>query len=196
MYEIANTTSRPMTGQAIPSYGPRDAAQHFRKLDCFCFATQTLQPGEVRQMPVVFVLDPEAPADLPTITLSYTFFEVEGGPASAASATSGAHAGPDATARARPRRGRHDGFDDAGGQPAYYIPQPSHWPIIGVDRAAADGHRAPRSGSTATRAGPWMVALGFATLVLHAVRLVRHGHRRVRGAASTARRSTSRSAGR
>ena len=38
MYEIANTTDRPMTGQAIPSYGPRDAAQYFRKLECFCFS--------------------------------------------------------------------------------------------------------------------------------------------------------------
>jgi cytochrome c oxidase assembly protein subunit 11 len=78
VYEIANTTSRPMTGQAIPSYGPRNAAQYFKKLECFCFAKQTLQPGEVRKMPVVFVVDPKAPADLTTITLSYTFFEVEG----------------------------------------------------------------------------------------------------------------------
>ena len=78
VYEIVNTTDRPMTGQAIPSYGPRDAAQYFRKLECFCFAKQTLQPGERRQMPVVFVIDPAVPADLATITLSYTFFEVEG----------------------------------------------------------------------------------------------------------------------
>jgi cytochrome c oxidase assembly protein subunit 11 len=78
MYEIANTTDRPLTGQAIPSYGPRDAAQYFRKIECFCFTTQTLQPGETRQMPVVFVVDPSLPQDMGTITLSYTFFEVEG----------------------------------------------------------------------------------------------------------------------
>ena len=29
-------------------------------------------------MPVVFVIDPTLPDDVPTITLSYTFFEVEG----------------------------------------------------------------------------------------------------------------------
>ncbi len=78
MFEIVNTTDRPMTGQAIPSYGPPDAAQYFRKLECFCFAQQTLRPGERRQMPVVFVLDPKLPRDVATITLSYTFFEVEG----------------------------------------------------------------------------------------------------------------------
>lgn len=82
-YEIVNTTDRPVTGQAIPSYAPRDAAAHFRKLDCFCFTTQTLAPGERRVMPVVFVLDPELPADIPTISLSYTFFVVEGGAQSA-----------------------------------------------------------------------------------------------------------------
>jgi cytochrome c oxidase assembly protein subunit 11 len=79
VYEVANTTDRVITGQAIPSYGPQHAAKYFQKLECFCFARQTLQPGEVRKMPVVFVVDPKAPEDLYTITLSYTFFEVEGG---------------------------------------------------------------------------------------------------------------------
>ena len=78
VFEVVNTTDHAVTGQAIPSYGPRYAAQYFRKLECFCFAKQTLQPGETRQMPVVFVIDPAAPRELNTITLSYTFFEVEG----------------------------------------------------------------------------------------------------------------------
>jgi len=78
MFEIVNATDRPLTGQAIPSYGPPHAAQYFRKLECFCFSQQTLQPGERRQMPVVFVVDSALPADVATITLSYTFFEVEG----------------------------------------------------------------------------------------------------------------------
>jgi cytochrome c oxidase assembly protein subunit 11 len=78
MFEVVNTTDRPITGQAIPSYGPQYAGQYFRKLDCFCFAKQTLQPGETRAMPVVFVIDPAAPLELATISLSYTFFEVEG----------------------------------------------------------------------------------------------------------------------
>jgi len=78
VYEVVNTTDRAITGQAVPSYGPQYAAKYFQKLECFCFTKQTLQPGEVRQMPVVFVVDPAAPEDLVTITLSYTFFEVEG----------------------------------------------------------------------------------------------------------------------
>ena len=78
MFQVVNLTDRTITGQAIPSYGPQQAALYFKKLDCFCFAKQTLQPGERRAMPVVFVVDPSLPKDVGTITLSYTFFEVEG----------------------------------------------------------------------------------------------------------------------
>ena len=78
MYEIRNNSGRAVTGQAIPSYGPQLAARYFKKLECFCFTQQTLQPGEAKQMPVVFVIDKALPDDVNTITLSYTFFEVEG----------------------------------------------------------------------------------------------------------------------
>jgi cytochrome c oxidase assembly protein subunit 11 len=78
VYEVKNTLAEPVTGQAVPSYGPRQAAPYFRKLECFCFTQQTLAAGEVRQMPVVFVLDPDLPKEINTITLSYTFFRVDG----------------------------------------------------------------------------------------------------------------------
>jgi cytochrome c oxidase assembly protein subunit 11 len=78
VYEVENTSGRAMTGQAVPSYGPQRAGDYFRKLDCFCFTKQTFAAHEKRQMPVVFVIDPKLPADVTTITLSYTFFEVEG----------------------------------------------------------------------------------------------------------------------
>jgi cytochrome c oxidase assembly protein subunit 11 len=78
VYEVSNTLDEPVTGQAVPSYGPRQAAQYFRKLECFCFTQQTLAAGEARQMPVVFVVDPNLPKDINTITLSYTFFRVDG----------------------------------------------------------------------------------------------------------------------
>lgn len=77
-FEVRNNAKRAVTGQAIPSYGPQLAGRYFKKLDCFCFTQQTLQPGEVKRMPVVFVIEKELPQDVNTITLSYTFFEVEG----------------------------------------------------------------------------------------------------------------------
>lgn len=78
MYEVSNARDHAMTGQAIPSYAPKAAAQHFKKLECFCFKQQTLGPHESKQFPVVFVIDPELSKDVTTITLSYTFFEIAG----------------------------------------------------------------------------------------------------------------------
>ncbi len=76
MYEFENVQDRVMSAQAIPSYAPRQAAAHFNKLECFCFNQYTLAPGEKKQWPVVFVIDPKLGKDVTTITLSYTFFEV------------------------------------------------------------------------------------------------------------------------
>ncbi|MCW5234203.1 cytochrome c oxidase assembly protein [Verminephrobacter eiseniae] len=78
MYEFQNVQDRRMAAQAIPSYAPRQAAAHFNKLECFCFNQYTLEPGEKRQWPVAFVIDPRLSRDVATITLSYTFFEVGG----------------------------------------------------------------------------------------------------------------------
>jgi cytochrome c oxidase assembly protein subunit 11 len=78
MYEFRNVQNRTMAAQAIPSYAPRQASAHFNKLECFCFNEYTLAPGEARQWPVAFVIDPKLPRDVTTITLSYTFFEVKG----------------------------------------------------------------------------------------------------------------------
>jgi cytochrome c oxidase assembly protein subunit 11 len=78
MYEFRNKQGRTMVAQAIPSYAPKQAMAHFNKLECFCFNEYTLKPGESKQWPVVFVIDPKLPRDVSTITLSYTFFEVGG----------------------------------------------------------------------------------------------------------------------
>ena len=76
MYEFQNTQNRRMSAQAIPSYAPQQAQAHFNKLECFCFNQYTLDPGEKKQWPVVFVIDGKLSKDVTTITLSYTFFEV------------------------------------------------------------------------------------------------------------------------
>ena len=78
MYTFKNVQNRTMVAQAIPSYAPMQASPYFNKLECFCFSEHTLAPGESRQWPVVFVIDPKLPKDVTTITLSYTFFEVGG----------------------------------------------------------------------------------------------------------------------
>jgi cytochrome c oxidase assembly protein subunit 11 len=76
MYEFRNAQPRRMSAQAIPSYAPHQAAPHFNKVECFCFQQYTLEPGESKQWPVAFVIDPKLSKDVTTITLSYTFFEV------------------------------------------------------------------------------------------------------------------------
>jgi cytochrome c oxidase assembly protein subunit 11 len=78
MYEFQNVQDRKMAAQAIPSYAPRNAGPHFNKVECFCFQQYTLEPGEKKQWPVAFVIDPKLPKDVTTITLSYTFFVVGG----------------------------------------------------------------------------------------------------------------------
>ena len=76
MYEIRNDSNYETTGQAIPSYAPKLLSLHLKKLECFCFSKQVLKPHEVRQMPVQFVIESELPTDINTVTLSYTFFEI------------------------------------------------------------------------------------------------------------------------
>ncbi len=83
VYEVRNDSDHAVLAQAVPSYAPQTAALYFRKLECFCFTQQSLSPHETRQMPVVFVIDPAIPGDIPTVTLSYTFFEIEGARAKA-----------------------------------------------------------------------------------------------------------------
>ncbi len=78
MYQFRNRQNRTMAAQAFPSYTPTPAMAHFKKIECFCFAEHVLKPGESKEWPVVFVIDPKLPRDVRTITLSYTFFEVGG----------------------------------------------------------------------------------------------------------------------
>jgi len=75
-YQLTNTESQAMAGQAIPSYAPAVSAQYFHKLECFCFKQQELGANEQRSFPVVFVVDPKLPDTVNTITLSYAFFGI------------------------------------------------------------------------------------------------------------------------
>jgi cytochrome c oxidase assembly protein subunit 11 len=76
MYQVTNPQGRTVDAQAIPSYAPREATEYFKKIECFCFTQQKLNAHETKLLPVVFVVDPKLPQDVKTITLSYTFFEL------------------------------------------------------------------------------------------------------------------------
>ncbi|SFT00285.1 cytochrome c oxidase assembly protein subunit 11 [Sulfitobacter marinus] len=81
-YEAYNPTDKPVAGQASYNVTPYSAGPFFEKIECFCFTEQVLAPGERVQMPVSFFVDPEIVTDLDgkyvhTITLSYTFYEID-----------------------------------------------------------------------------------------------------------------------
>jgi len=73
-FHAQNLTGRALVAQAVPSIAPGIAARHFRKTECFCFTQQAFEPHESRELKVAFMVAPDLPADLDTLTLSYTFF--------------------------------------------------------------------------------------------------------------------------
>jgi cytochrome c oxidase assembly protein subunit 11 len=77
-YYVRNPAHRTMVAQAIPSVSPPEAAPYLHKTECFCFRQQPLDAGDARDMPLQFVIDQALPADIRTITLSYTLFDVTG----------------------------------------------------------------------------------------------------------------------
>jgi cytochrome c oxidase assembly protein subunit 11 len=78
-YYAKNMSAEKITGQAVPSVAPFKASKYFNKTECFCFSQQTFGPGEGREMPLRFIVDPDLPKDVRTITLSYTFFNTQQG---------------------------------------------------------------------------------------------------------------------
>ena len=75
-YFVKNNSDRDIVAQAIPSVTPVFATTHLNKIECFCFAQQELKAGEEKIMPLRFVLDDGLPDDIPTVTLSYTFMDI------------------------------------------------------------------------------------------------------------------------
>ncbi len=71
-----NPTNQSIVAQAVPSISPFHAAEYMHKTECFCFDQQQLNAGESRDMPLRFIIDPDLPADVKTLTLSYTIFDV------------------------------------------------------------------------------------------------------------------------
>ena len=75
MFYAKNLTNRKVVAQAVPSVSPGNAAKYFSKMECFCFTNQTFEPGEAREMPLRFFVDPSLPKRVKTISLAYTFFD-------------------------------------------------------------------------------------------------------------------------
>lgn len=83
-FKVTNNGKVPMAGQATFNVLPETTGAYFKKVQCFCFEEQTLDPGETMDFPVVYFVDPEFAADPETkgkqeITLSYTFFPSKDG---------------------------------------------------------------------------------------------------------------------
>ena len=81
-YEAYNPTSRRIAGTASFNVAPFSAGAYFSKIDCFCFELQVLEPGQRVSMPVSFFVEPAILDDpdarfVKTITLSYTFHDVD-----------------------------------------------------------------------------------------------------------------------
>lgn len=76
-YLATNESDRTVVAQAVPSVAPGKASLYFNKTECFCFTEQVLAPGESREMPVRFIIDPQLPARVNLVTLSYIVYENE-----------------------------------------------------------------------------------------------------------------------
>ena len=71
-----NRTGLDMVAQAIPNVLPNNAADYFHKTECFCFNNQPLAAGDSAELALVFIIDPDLPASVNTVTLSYTMFDI------------------------------------------------------------------------------------------------------------------------
>lgn len=76
MFYVKNRDSGAIVGRAVPSISPSEAAQYFRKTECFCFEEQRLEAGATKSMPMIFYVDPALPRHITTVTLSYKFYNL------------------------------------------------------------------------------------------------------------------------
>ena len=79
VYRVRSASASKTLGQAVPSVSPGLAAQHFNKIECFCFTQQELEARETRDMPIQFIVGTDISKDIEQITLSYTFFSLDKG---------------------------------------------------------------------------------------------------------------------
>ncbi|MBW9272532.1 MAG: cytochrome c oxidase assembly protein [Candidatus Thiodiazotropha sp. (ex. Lucinisca nassula)] len=76
-FHARNRSHSAVTGQAIPSVAPWQATPFFSKLECFCFNKQRLDGSEKTIMPLQFMVSTELPAEINSLTLSYSFMRLK-----------------------------------------------------------------------------------------------------------------------
>lgn len=76
-FSATNRSDKPLVSQAVPSIAPIAANEYFKKIECFCFTRQEFAPNQTLALPLQFIVDPELPEYVDTITLSYTLFKTE-----------------------------------------------------------------------------------------------------------------------
>lgn len=78
IFVAKNITNQVVVGRAVPSVTPGIASASLKKIECFCFVRQSLNPGEEKEMPLRFFVSPDLPKDVSEMTLSYAFFPAVG----------------------------------------------------------------------------------------------------------------------
>ncbi len=75
-YLATNLSDREIITQSVPSVSPLEAADHMKKMECFCFEQQTIAAGETAEMPLRFYLEKELPKGISKLSLNYTIFDI------------------------------------------------------------------------------------------------------------------------
>ena len=78
-FRAENLSDQPIVGHAAFNVAPGRVGRYFKKIECFCFTEERLDPHRSVEMPVQFFVDPRMAKDpdaqnVTDITLSYTFF--------------------------------------------------------------------------------------------------------------------------
>ena len=81
-YIVKNLSDKKTSGIAAFSYYPNELKPHMIKIDCFCYDTHTLEPGEKRKFVLTMMIDPKVTKDSKTKSLDkgiiqFIFFESE-----------------------------------------------------------------------------------------------------------------------
>ncbi|WP_338521268.1 cytochrome c oxidase assembly protein [Candidatus Legionella polyplacis] len=76
IFYAENNSKKIIYIRAIPNIIPINSKQFFKKIKCFCFTKQTLNPNQTTEMTLIFYIDINIPKNIKNIILSYTFYKI------------------------------------------------------------------------------------------------------------------------